>query len=95
MTNAETAATITAKPTLFSLPVGSVLRNPSAFRVIERKTADDYDADGLHNIARLMRDQGRVASLLAQRGNGHKLHILREYTDRRTGATVYSYEQAI
>ena len=51
------------------------------YTVKMRKTADDMDADGHHNVANMMRTNGIAAQLYLQRGNGTRMYCTNEMTN--------------
>jgi len=54
---------------------GSSIELQGTTYVIEQvKTPADHDADGLHNLANLMRENRKVADLVLRRPRGKALH---------------------
>jgi len=57
------------------LTVGSRIELQGIVYVVEQiKTPADHDADGHHNVAKLMRDNGKVADVVVRRPRGKALH---------------------
>ena len=48
--------------------------NHITYKVKMRKTADDFDAAGQHNIANMMRENGNAAQLYLQRPRGKRMY---------------------
>jgi hypothetical protein len=61
------------------------------YEIVMAKTADSADADGLHNMARVMREKRQLRHLYMKRPRGNRIYFAIEYAGRSNpDARVYS-----
>lgn len=56
--------------------------NGQAYNVVNRRTPDDMEADGMRRLAEDMRDRGMIAHLHLQKPRGKKLYLAYQWQTR-------------